>query len=151
MLNDIFLHKVDIVMTHTPLYRKAPKNIFPSLTQIFSFIFIASDTVGNKGYQGVRNIRFLEDLTRFIFLKQPFWDSRFCVITNDIFFFFMTVIYAFLDMKIIIHSISYLKGWKTVTKTKVVIRKQLNGTWKSSCRDRVVKVVIIYTENDIQF
>ena len=35
-------------------------------------------------YQGVRNVRFLENLACFIFLKQPFWDSPFCLITNDI-------------------------------------------------------------------
>ena len=32
-------------------------------------------------YQGVRNVRFSENLTCFAFLKQPFWDSLFCLIT----------------------------------------------------------------------
>ena len=34
-------------------------------------------------YQGVRNLRFSENLPCFIFLKHPFWDSPFCLITDD--------------------------------------------------------------------
>ena len=34
-------------------------------------------------YQGVRNVRFLENLTCFVFLKHPFWDSPFCLITDE--------------------------------------------------------------------
>ena len=34
-------------------------------------------------YQGVGNIRFSENLACF-FLKHPFWDSPFCLITTDI-------------------------------------------------------------------
>ena len=33
--------------------------------------------------QGVRNICFLENLACFIFLKHPFWDLPFCLITNE--------------------------------------------------------------------
>ena len=36
------------------------------------------------GYQGVRNVRFSENMTCFVFLKHPFWDSPFCLITNKI-------------------------------------------------------------------
>ena len=36
-------------------------------------------------YQGVRNVRFLENLACFVFLKYPFWDSPFRLITNDLF------------------------------------------------------------------
>ena len=35
------------------------------------------------GYQGVRNVRFSENLACFVFLKHPFWDSPFCLITNE--------------------------------------------------------------------
>ena len=35
--------------------------------------------------QGVRNIRFSENLTCFVFLKQAFWNSPFCLITDDLF------------------------------------------------------------------
>ena len=35
-------------------------------------------------YQGVRNIRFSENLACFVFLKHPFWDSSFCLITDEI-------------------------------------------------------------------
>ena len=34
-------------------------------------------------WYGVRNVRFSENLTCFVFLKHPFWDSPFCLITND--------------------------------------------------------------------
>ena len=36
-----------------------------------------------RAYLGVRNTRFSENLTCFIFLKHPFWDSPFCFITDD--------------------------------------------------------------------
>ena len=34
-------------------------------------------------YQGVRNFCFSENLTCLVFLKNPFWDSRFYYITDD--------------------------------------------------------------------
>ena len=34
-------------------------------------------------YQGVRNIRFSEIVACFVFLKHPFWDSSFWLITED--------------------------------------------------------------------
>ena len=34
-------------------------------------------------YQRVRNVCFSENLTCFVFLKHPFWDSPFCLITDD--------------------------------------------------------------------
>ena len=35
-------------------------------------------------YQGIRNVCFLKNLTWFVFLKQPFWDSPFCRITEEV-------------------------------------------------------------------
>ena len=35
-------------------------------------------------YQGGRNVRFWEKLLCFVFLKQPFWDSPFCLVTVEI-------------------------------------------------------------------
>ena len=35
-------------------------------------------------YQGVRDVRFSENLTCFVFLKYPFLDLAFCLITNEI-------------------------------------------------------------------
>ena len=35
-------------------------------------------------YQGIRNVRFSENLTCFVFLKHPFWDSPFCLITDKL-------------------------------------------------------------------
>ena len=37
-------------------------------------------------YQGVKNVRFSENLTCFAFLKHPFWDSPFCLIIDEMFF-----------------------------------------------------------------
>ena len=34
-------------------------------------------------YQGVRNVRFSENLACFVFLKHPFWDLPFCLIANE--------------------------------------------------------------------
>ena len=34
-------------------------------------------------YQGVSNVPFSENLTCFVFLKHPFWDSLFCLITDE--------------------------------------------------------------------
>ena len=34
-------------------------------------------------YQGVRNVGFSENLACFVFLKHPFWNSPFCLITDD--------------------------------------------------------------------
>ena len=39
-----------------------------------------------RAYQGVRNVRFSENLACFVFLKHPFWDSPFCLVTNKLHF-----------------------------------------------------------------
>ena len=36
---------------------------------------------GTCAYQGVKTVRFSENLTCFVFLKYPFWGSPFCLIT----------------------------------------------------------------------
>ena len=38
-------------------------------------------------YQGIKNVRFSENLACFVFLKQQFWDSPLCLITDEIKFF----------------------------------------------------------------
>ena len=35
-------------------------------------------------YEDVRNVRFSKNLARFLFLKHPFWDSRFCLTTGEV-------------------------------------------------------------------
>ena len=40
-------------------------------------------------YQGARNLRFSENSTCFVFLKHPFWDSPFCLITDLVAFVFL--------------------------------------------------------------
>ena len=46
-----------------------------------SYLLIRTRTCA---YQGVRNVRFSENLACFIFLKHPFWDSPFCLITDEL-------------------------------------------------------------------
>ena len=55
---------------------KKTKHVKFSEKRTFTFLTCA--------YQGVRNIRFSQNLTCFIFLKQPFWDSPFRLITDDL-------------------------------------------------------------------
>ena len=35
-------------------------------------------------YQELKNVRFSENLTCFLFLKHPFWDLPFCLITEEL-------------------------------------------------------------------
>ena len=52
-------------------------------------------------YQGVRSNCFSENLTCFVFVKHPFWDSPFFLITNKLFIgfhqppFFINLLYCF--------------------------------------------------------
>ena len=39
-------------------------------------------------YHWVKNVRFSENLACFVFLKHPFWDLPFCLITDDFAFIF---------------------------------------------------------------
>ena len=40
-------------------------------------------------YQGIRNVRFSENLAQFVFLKHPVWGSSFCLITHDFRIYFI--------------------------------------------------------------
>ena len=40
-----------------------------------------------RAYQGVRNICFSENLVGFVFLKHPSWDLPFCLITDELLFY----------------------------------------------------------------
>ena len=51
--------------------------------QIFRKTNISYSLIRTRAYQGVRNVRFSENLACFVFLKHPFWDSPFCLITDD--------------------------------------------------------------------
>ena len=44
--------------------------------------FLPPDT--HTYVQGVRNVRFSENLAYFVFLKHLFWDSSFCLITDEL-------------------------------------------------------------------
>ena len=54
----------------------------------FRIFFWSRKYLCTCAYQGVRNVRFFEDLACFVFLKHPFWDSPFCLITDVVFFEF---------------------------------------------------------------
>ena len=70
--------------------RRISKRVFQEIKarQIFrkSNIFYSLIRRRTCTYQRVRNVRFSENLAGFIFLKHPFWDSPFCLITNVISF-----------------------------------------------------------------
>ena len=46
--------------------------------------FLPPDTHTYVEEGGVRNIRYSENLEYFVFLKRPFWDLPFCLITGDL-------------------------------------------------------------------
>ena len=52
--------------------------------QIFRKANLSYPLIRTCAYQGVRNVRFLENLACFVFLTHPFWDSHFCFITDQI-------------------------------------------------------------------
>ena len=64
------------------------KQVFPEnkASQIFRKTNISYPLIRTRTcvYQGVRNVRFLENLACFIFSKHPFWDSPFCLIIDDL-------------------------------------------------------------------
>ena len=51
--------------------------------------FLPPDMQTYVAYQGVKNVRFSENLTRFVFLKHPFWDSIFCLTTDKLTKFYL--------------------------------------------------------------
>ena len=46
--------------------------------------YFLSHFLRSCAYQGVKNVRFSENLSCFVFLKYPFWDSPFCLITDEL-------------------------------------------------------------------
>ena len=50
-------------------------------------------------YQGARNFSFSENLLRFVFLKHPFWDSLFCLITDDVWSWSFWTVYSFINIE----------------------------------------------------
>ena len=66
-------------------YRKLDiEPIYPQTDKTFRNVTINTImiVVGTCVYQGVRNVRFSENLACFVFLKHPFWNSLFCLITD---------------------------------------------------------------------
>ena len=47
-------------------------------------VSLPAETQTYVAYQRVIIVRFSENLTGFVFLKHPFWDSTFCLITEEL-------------------------------------------------------------------
>ena len=60
---------------------KKTKHTKCSEKRIFLIPLIRTHTCA---YQGIRDVRFSENLSCFVFLKHPFWDSPFCLIRLDL-------------------------------------------------------------------
>ena len=60
-------------------------NLKPDLFYIFRNHFAIGLNCQNNyfAYQEVRNVDFSENLACFVFWKPPFWDSPFCIITDE--------------------------------------------------------------------
>ena len=50
--------------------------------------------IAQSSYQGVKNLHFSQNLTCFVFLNHPFWDSLFCLITDMLVNFVNTALYV---------------------------------------------------------
>ena len=75
---------------------KSPRNVTNYYTEVKSSVIRQKGESQNGcfkktkhatrtlAYQGVRNVCFSENLACFVFLKHSFWDSAFCLITDEI-------------------------------------------------------------------
>ena len=84
-------------------------------------------------YQGVRNVRFSENLACFVFLKHPLWDSRFCLITNELW------------LKILAGMSS--RTYSIITPP-FLSRSNLNGGWKPSIKNETSRKVSSNFDSD---
>ena len=73
-------------IVHNKAKGRISKRVFQEskTRQIFRKTSISYPLIGTRmcAYQGVRNVRFSGNLMCFVFLKDPFWDSHFCLITD---------------------------------------------------------------------
>ena len=104
LVNDLGVFKFDYILLQCficSLYRKKKiqKSYLPTYSIFFFFFFeyVTPNTlfflpnlqcaylcvIRTYAYQGVRNVCFSEILACFAFLKHSFWDSPFCLITDD--------------------------------------------------------------------
>ena len=74
--------------------------------QIFRKTSISYPLTRTCAYQGIRNVCFSEILACFAFLKHPFWDSPFCLVTDDNTYYSSMV-------KIIISKVYWILSFKT--------------------------------------
>ena len=58
-------------------------------------------------YQGVRNVRFSRNLACFVFLKHPFWDSPFCLITGEL----LVIFRNFYILRVLAHCSSAISDY----------------------------------------
>ena len=60
-------------------FKKTPRQIFRKTNIFYPLVRPCM-----WAYQGVRNVRFSENLAWFVFLKHTFWDSPFRLITDEL-------------------------------------------------------------------
>ena len=75
-------------------------------------------------YQGVRNVYFSENLACFVFLKHPFWDSLFCLTTDEICLYFAWKLFQW-HVRFNWCNIRYLCSLQYINKRICIIRTYL--------------------------
>ena len=72
-------NKAKVRISKLVLQEKKPHQILRKMNIFYPLIRTQA-----RANQGVRNVRFSENLTCFVFLWHPFWDSPFSLITGDL-------------------------------------------------------------------
>ena len=83
-------------------------------------------------YQGIRKIRLSEKLTCFVFLKHPFLDSSFCLITDDSRVSSLFLIFRFFSLRLIYQRTLEFRVDYFLSSKKINIWNK----WKKSFADR---------------
>ena len=84
-MTDIYLLLTGVLgKSQNGCFNKKKKHAKFSGNRTFLTPWYAHVRVHTCVYQRVRNVRFSENLACFVFLKQPFWDSPFCLITGKL-------------------------------------------------------------------
>ena len=83
-----YMHSILVHVFRNKAKGRISKRVFQEnkARQVFRKTNISYPLIRTRtcAYQGVRNVRFSENLACFVFLKHPFLDSSFCLITDDV-------------------------------------------------------------------
>ena len=80
-------------------------------------------------YQGVRNVRLSENLVCFVFLQHPFWDSPFCLITDDVWFLDFESYYSFGCVIVELGRNFHVKIWMVKTIDTLAVKQNCFYCW----------------------